>query len=58
MSDRIMPCPVKACGYEEWVSPDDEDGSFSELWRHVMRRHRITGDAGSVLMATVEVEER
>lgn len=58
MSDRIMPCPVKVCGYEEWVSPGDEDASFSELWSHVTRRHQITGDAGAVLMAGVEVVER
>lgn len=58
MSDRIMPCPVKACGYEEWISPEDEDASFSELWSHVTRRHQMSGEDASQLMATVEEVER
>lgn len=58
MSDRVMPCPVKVCGYEEWVSPDDPDASFSELWGHVARRHQVTGESASRLMATVEAVMR
>ncbi|MFE0101195.1 hypothetical protein [Streptomyces sp. NPDC059009] len=59
MTDRVMSCPVSSCTYEEWVLPNDEDGSFSELWNHVVRRH--TGGDGteaSTLMALVEAEER
>lgn len=58
MTDRVMPCPAKGCTYEEWVSPDDEDGSFSELWSHVVAKHTGSGDAAAPLMARVEVKER
>lgn len=58
MTDQIMPCPVKVCTHEAWVPPGQDDDAYAELWTHVARRHEITGDAGSVLMTTVEVVER
>ncbi|AZM51799.1 hypothetical protein DMA15_03705 [Streptomyces sp. WAC 01529] len=58
MSDRTMPCPVAACTHEAWVAPGDEDTSFSELWDHVVRRHQVSGEGASHLMALVAVQER
>lgn len=58
MSDRVLPCPVKVCTHDAWVPPGQDDAAYAELWDHVGIRHHITGDAASVLMATVEAEER
>lgn len=50
--DRYMPCPLGECGHEEWISPEDEDGSFSQLWRHV-NGHTFDQTKTAALMATV-----
>lgn len=38
-ADVYMPCPADDCDLQVWVSPEDEDASFSDLWGHVVSRH-------------------
>jgi hypothetical protein len=37
--DQFMPCPVAGCDHWQWVSPEDSDASFGDLWNHVRNRH-------------------
>ena len=60
-TERFMPCPAKECPaeYEQWVSPEDEDASFSELWNHVFMNHSdYNQDKTADLMRRVVVIER
>lgn len=46
----LCPCAPQ-CAYEQWISPEDEDASFSDLWDHVQSRHTsFNSDATIELM--------
>lgn len=37
--DVVADCPVVDCDFNQWVSPDDPDGSFSDLLTHISIQH-------------------
>jgi hypothetical protein len=37
--DVVADCPAADCDYSQWVSPDDPDGSFSDLLTHISIQH-------------------
>lgn len=54
--DTYMPCPDPACSHRQWVSPEDPDASFGDLWSHVTSRHSGSDRAKTErLMSTVRL---
>lgn len=55
--ETYLICPK--CSYVQWVSSEDEDSSFGELWNHVLWDHaNVDQRRTSQLMAKVKKVKR
>lgn len=52
--DVVADCPVSDCNFDQWMSPDDPDGSFGDLLSHINARHPGIDRAPAVLWPSIK----